>query len=79
MRFECEFMRPCDGARKTLFVDLTSDEVASVNAARNSSRSDVLAAAYALRHMYQIAPDGFQHLQKGVKPAPELVTELPAR
>ena len=72
-------MRSSDGARKTLFVDLTNDEVASVEAARNASRSDVLAQAYALRHMYKIAPDGFQHLQNSVKPAPELVTELPAR
>jgi hypothetical protein len=76
MRYECIFMRPSDGARKTLFAELTAEEAKSLQASRNAARTDVLAAAYALRHMYKVAPDGFQHLRNGVKPAPKAVTGL---
>lgn len=79
MRFACEFVRSIDGARRTLFAELTEIEIKSVRMVRPSTdRTEpaVLAEAYALMHMYRIAPDGFRHLRNGVKPAPKAVTEL---
>jgi hypothetical protein len=70
MKFECDFADPEDRSQQvTIPVQLTSDEIKVVNCLRRDGdpHVEVKIQAYALRHAYAMAPEGFQHIQGGIR------------
>jgi hypothetical protein len=74
VRFECDFTDPDDRSQElTIEVELTADEVRVIRMLHREHAADVqlTTEAYALKHAYAQAPDGFQHISGGIR---QLVT-----
>jgi hypothetical protein len=70
MRFECDFVSLDDQRRKvTIPVELTPDEVRVIRMLHREHAPDaeLTTHAYALKHAYAQAPDGFQHITGGIR------------
>jgi hypothetical protein len=70
MKFECDFSDPDDRSQQvTIPVELTPDEVRVIRALHREGdpHVEVKTKAYALKHAYAQAPDGFQHIQGGIR------------
>jgi hypothetical protein len=63
-RYSCEFESDA-GDNHTITVDLSPGEVDS---ARRHVDPELVAKAFALRHAYRDAPEGFRHTAGGVAP-----------
>lgn len=65
MRFRCHFVNRETDERKEIVAHLAEAECKSVESLRKhkgSETADVYAEAYALRHAYAEAPNGFLHV-----------------
>jgi hypothetical protein len=70
MRFECDFVDPDDRRQQvTIPVELTPGECRAIRALRREGDEHlwVKIQSFALRHAYRQAPEGFQHIQGGVR------------
>jgi hypothetical protein len=70
VKFLCAFTDPDDRSQNvTIPVELSANEVKAIRALRREGDPHlwVKMQAYALRHAYQMAPDGFQHTSGGVR------------
>jgi hypothetical protein len=70
MRFTCAFAHPDRRAEEIeIAVELTADEIKAINCLRRDGdpHVEIKVLAYALRHAYQIAPSGFQHIKNGIR------------
>jgi hypothetical protein len=70
MRFECDFVSLDDQRQQvTIPVELTPDEVRVIRMLHRQHAPDVelTTHAYALKHAYAQAPDGFQHISGGIR------------
>jgi hypothetical protein len=70
MRFECLFTHPDRRDEEiTIDVTLTAAEVKAVRALyrEGDPAAECKSQAYALRHAYQLAPSGYQHIRDGVR------------
>jgi hypothetical protein len=70
VRFECDFAGPDDRRQQvTIPVELTPDEVRVIRMLHREGAPhvEVTTKAYALKHAYAQAPDGYQHIQGGVR------------
>jgi hypothetical protein len=70
VKFECDFSDPDDRSQQvTIPVELTADEVKAIRALRrdNDPHLWVKIQSYALRAAYRLAPEGFQHIQGGIR------------
>jgi hypothetical protein len=70
MRFECDFVSLDDQRQvMTIPVELTPDEVRVIRMLHRERASDVelTTHAYALKHAYAQAPEGFEHIRGGIR------------
>jgi hypothetical protein len=70
VKFTCAFAHPDRRAEEIeIAVELTASEVKAINCLRRDGdpHVGVKIQAYALRHAYQIAPDGFRHIAGGIR------------
>jgi hypothetical protein len=69
VRFECDFVSLDDQRQVTIPVELTPDEVRVIRMLYRERASDVelTTHAYALKHAYAQAPEGFQHISGGIR------------
>jgi hypothetical protein len=70
MKFECRFAHPDRRDEEiTIPVALTTGEIKTVRALRRDGdpHVEVKVKAYALRHAYAQAPDGYLHVPGGVR------------
>jgi hypothetical protein len=70
MRFTCRFAHPDRRAEEIeIRVELTPDEVRMIRALHREQdpNVEVKTLACALKHAYAQCPDGFQHVQGGIR------------
>jgi hypothetical protein len=70
VKFECDFSNPDDRSQNvTIDVELSAGEVKEIRALRREGDPHlwVKIQAYALRAAYRQAPEGFQHVQGGIR------------
>jgi hypothetical protein len=70
MRFECRFAHPDRPDQEMVIrVTLPEDDIKAINCLRRDGDPyvDVKSKAYALRHAYRMAPQGFVHIGGGVR------------
>jgi hypothetical protein len=70
VRFECDFADPDDRSQHvTLKVQLTEDEIKAIRVLRSEDDPHLWTKiqAYALKHAYAQAPDGFRHISGGIR------------
>jgi hypothetical protein len=70
VRFECDFTNPDNRRQRvTIPVELTPDEVRIIRMLHREHAPNVelTTQAYALKHAYAQAPEGFRHVQNGVR------------
>jgi hypothetical protein len=66
----CAFTDPDDRSQEvTIEVALTADEIKAIRVLRSEADPHLWTKiqAYALRHAYRMAPEGFQHIQGGIR------------
>jgi hypothetical protein len=70
MKFECDFADPHDRSQQiTVAIELTPDEVRVLRMLHRerAPQAELTAHAMVLKHGYQQAPAGYQHVQGGIR------------
>jgi hypothetical protein len=70
VRFECDFTNPDDRSQRvTIKIELTPDETRIIRMLHREHAPNVelTTHAYALKHAYAQAPEGFRHVRNGVR------------
>jgi hypothetical protein len=68
-KFSCEFINPATDSRMSVIVQLSENEIESVERLRaGNGDADLVARGYALKHGYAQVPKGFMHLRGTERP-----------
>jgi len=78
MKFEIDFGNPETGARKTITVVLTPEQIAEIRAG-NYEDHNVIFKAKALQLAYRQLEPGFFHLRGGIRPRTSAVSSAPGQ
>lgn len=69
MKFICDFISPATDSRMSVIVQLSENEIESVERLRaRNGDADLICRAYALKHGYAQVPKGFMHLRGTERP-----------